>query len=340
MAVADYILRKIVAMDIENANTLDSRPNGSLELSMAPLQGYTTAEYRQAHHTVFGGNTTYYAPFLRLEGGKPDKRAMRDIMPENNQGLMLVPQVICCDVREFEILVENVLALGYGRIDINMGCPFVLQTKRGRGAGLLAHPEKLEQIVGLMSQIKQCRFSVKMRLGLDKVSQGLRAIEILNRCNLQHVTVHPRLATHQYKGQPDMQSFEQMMRASANRIVYNGDVVTDLQIVELAERFQLLKGIMVGRGLLMRPWMLSQFYGGEIETDLRLLELHDVYRRLIAVRLAGAVQLLQHLKAFWQYPSANLSDKTAKCIRKSTSIARYDAIISGLRNARLHPNLL
>ena len=50
-----------------------------LKILFAPLQGYTTGIYRKAHAEIFGGVDAYYAPFLRIENGKPREKDLRDL---------------------------------------------------------------------------------------------------------------------------------------------------------------------------------------------------------------------------------------------------------------------
>ena len=54
-----------------------------LKVLFAPLQGYTTSIYRKAHAEIFGGVDAYYAPFLRIEYGKPREKDLRDLQNRN-----------------------------------------------------------------------------------------------------------------------------------------------------------------------------------------------------------------------------------------------------------------
>ena len=61
---------------------------------------------------------------------------MRDASLVNDSTSKIIPQVIAKESCELDFLVSSMLAMGHNRIDINMGCPFPLQTKKCRGAGL------------------------------------------------------------------------------------------------------------------------------------------------------------------------------------------------------------
>ena len=69
---------------------------------MAPLQGYTEAEYRRAFADVYGAPDVCYTPFLRMEKGEAARRTLRDINSPLNAGTNTVPQIIFRDAAEFE----------------------------------------------------------------------------------------------------------------------------------------------------------------------------------------------------------------------------------------------
>ena len=147
------------------------------KIEFAPLQGYTDAIYRTIHNKVFGGINCYYSPFIRLEKGEVRQKDIKDILPENNENINLVPQIIVNSNEEFLKLTESVSNLGYKRIDINMGCPFPLQTKKGRGAAILQNTKHLEDIVETSQDSIADSLKVKQdamesgRIELQKISQ-------------------------------------------------------------------------------------------------------------------------------------------------------------------------
>ena len=65
-----------------------------MDIHFAPLQGYTDDVYRRLHHQLIGGIATYTTPFLRVEGGGVRSKDLRDVDPEHNQGVLVVPQLI------------------------------------------------------------------------------------------------------------------------------------------------------------------------------------------------------------------------------------------------------
>ena len=289
-------------------------------IAFAPLQGYTDCIYRRAHHECVGGVDEYYTPFVRIEKGEVRKKDLKDIDPERNAGVPTVPQVIAKDRDEFARLCDAVQGLGWKRIDLNMGCPFPMQVKAGRGSGLLQHSERVGEIAREMQRRPEMAFSVKMRLGQESAEEGMALLPIINDMPLVHVTLHPRLGRQQYKGTVDMESFGRFMEGCKHPMVYNGDIM-DLSSHSLSLLFtpfhsSIIKGVMIGRGLLARPWMLSDKEPGEV-----LKQMHSrVYRHAVE-NLCGDSQILSRLHAFWEY--IDIPHKQKKAVMKATTLSRY-----------------
>lgn len=303
-------------------------------IAFAPLQGYTDCVYRRAHWLCAGGVKEYYTPFVRLEGGKPRAKELRDIDPARNAGVPTVPQVIARDAEEFARLCDAVQTLGWRRIDLNMGCPFPLQVKAGRGCGLMQHPDCVEQIAQEMLRRPEVTFSIKMRLGQDSADEGLALLPLIDAMPLVHVTLHPRLGRQQYKGSVDLEAYLHFLDSCRHTMVYNGDI-TDIEngspqpcgsrsIEELfgATASAKQKGMMIGRGLLARPWMLT-----DKSPKAVLAAMHAELYRHATQHLCGDSQILARLHAFWEYADGYLGKKPYKAIMKSTTLPRYDEAV-------------
>ena len=285
----------------------------NIYIAFAPLQGYTDAAYRRAHHECVGGVDEYYTPFVRIEKGVVRKKDLRDTDPAVNAGVPTVPQVIAKDADEFGRLCDALQGQGWQRIDLNMGCPFPMQVKAGRGSGLLQHPDRIEEIARNMLRRPEVTFSVKMRLGQESVDEGLTVMPIVNDMPLVHVTLHPRLGKHQYKGTPDREAFVRFMESCKHPMVYNGDITN---LSHFTSPLSPLKGVMIGRGLLARPWMLSEKEPREV-----IQQMHDIVYRYAVENLCGDSQILSRLHAFWEY--MDIDRKQKKAIMKSTTLPRY-----------------
>ena len=296
-----------------------------LPIHFAPLQGFTESAYRLAHSKFAPGIHTYYTPFLRLEKGEVRAKDLRDLQTEHPYHL--VPQIIVRDVEEFNLLTKAVTELGFQEIDINMGCPYPMQTKSGRGSGILPHPEKVREILDAIKQLSQTtasapKFSIKMRLGLNSPEECLQLLPLLNDAPLTHITLHPRVGIEQYKGALDFEAFDKFYRDCKQKLIFNGDI-TDLEQMKFIEtRYPKIAGIMIGRGLLANPVLAAQYAGLPCGTAIEtLLKIHADIAADYARRLQGNAQILDKIRPFWTY--ADLPKKIRKKIEKSKTFEEY-----------------
>ena len=298
-----------------------------MEIHFAPLQGYTDDCYRRAHHRLLGGIDCYYTPFVRLEHGTAREKDLRDVRPDFNEGVPLVPQVIARDGQELSALIEVLRPMGYERLDINMGCPFTLQTRHGRGAGLLPNPEAVEDICRIVRQHEDLAFSVKMRLGLHEVDEWQRVLPILNDTPLVHICLHPRTADEEYEGMVHMDEFEAFARRCHHPLLYNGDLRTPADIERIADQYPFLKGVMIGRGLLARPSLALEYRIhhnlSASEQALHLVGLHSLLLEVYAQFIPSEAQLHQKIRTFWDYAEPTIGRKAWKKIHKAGTLRNY-----------------
>ena len=75
-----------------------------MKIYLAPLEGITGYTYRRALYQCFGGFDKYFIPFiLPNQKGHLSTREKKDIMPENNEGMYAVPQILTknAEVQDF-----------------------------------------------------------------------------------------------------------------------------------------------------------------------------------------------------------------------------------------------
>lgn len=306
-----------------------------LPIYFAPIQGYTDDVYRRVHHKIVGGVECYYTPFVRVEVGTIRSKDIRDIAPDNNAGIPVVPQIIFNSKKEFDYLVGRIEALEYKQIDLNMGCPFPLQARHGRGSGILSHPEIVESIIEGINEHKNLQFSIKMRLGWDNNAECERIIDLLNNIDIQHITLHPRTGIQQYKGRVDMDKFRYIYEMSRNPLIYNGDIGTieDIRLIE--KEFPRLKGIMIGRGLLGCPSLATEYQQESEWSNSRrialMIEMHTALMAEYSRILQGDTQMLSKMRTFWEYSEPLIGKKPHKKIMKSGNFKNYILAVNELK---------
>ena len=85
-----------------------------MHIYFAPLEGITTYPYRNLHHKYFGGVEKYFTPFLAPgpEQGMSVKE-MRDVLPENNAGIPVVPQILTFIITVFVCIGAHITNIQY-----------------------------------------------------------------------------------------------------------------------------------------------------------------------------------------------------------------------------------
>lgn len=296
-----------------------------MKIYAAPLQGFTEAPWRSAHARVFGGADCYFTPFIRVEGGGVRRRDMADAVSELNEGVNVVPQAIFSGVEELRIVVDLLRSHGINRVDLNMGCPFPPQCRKGRGAALLVRKETVADVARYVtSEAADISFSVKMRIGLDRPDQWREVMPLLNAMPLHHIAVHPRMASQQYSGEIRHEEFAALLGESAHPVIFNGDLDSVEKIREVHERYPSAAGVMIGRGLLAQPHLAALCRGEEVADPLAgALEMHDMILKHYAATLCGQSQVLAKIKPFWEYLEGLAGRKACKVIRKAGNMERY-----------------
>ena len=287
----------------------------------APLQGVTDSVWRMAQHEVFGGVDAYYAPFMRVERGEVRRKDLRDVNPERNEGIMLIPQILACQPNHALMMVEALRQMGYRRIDINLGCPFPPIALHRKGSGMLAYPELAGELFKALATVEGVEYSVKMRLGWDGSDQWRDILPLMDIIKPINIAVHPRTGKQQYKGELDIEQFETLLAASPWPVVYNGNLRTIEDIEQTTQRYPTLAAVMVGSGLAADPGLLAP---DATPDDYR--RFHDLLVEGYCEQLnGGEAQLVRHLQDIWQTFLPCTGHKLFKAIRKSRTLEQYQS---------------
>jgi len=278
----------------------------------------------------------YYAPFMRVEHGEVRRKDLRDVDPERNTGITLIPQILACQPDHALMMVEALKHMGYIRIDINLGCPFPPIALHRKGAGMLAYPELVETMFKALATVGDVEYSVKMRIGWDQNDQWRDILPLMDIIKPVSIAIHPRTGKQQYKGELDIEQFEALLAASPWPVVYNGNLRTVEDIQEIIQRYPTLAAVMVGSGLAANPGMFSP---DAMPDDYR--RFHDLLVEGYTQQLnGGEAQLVRHLQDIWQTFLPGTSHKLFKAIRKSRTLEQYEAAATAALNdveAALHP---
>ena len=106
-----------------------------MKFYLAPMEGLTGYVFRNAHRECFGEMDRYFTPFLASK--KLSSKEKKEVLPENNSGIDVVPQILTNKAEEFIFIVRQLEQRGYTEVNLNLGCPSGTVTSKNRGAGFL-----------------------------------------------------------------------------------------------------------------------------------------------------------------------------------------------------------
>lgn len=302
-------------------------------LILAPMRGVTTVHYRKAFVRHFGGLDAEMAPFITTVPAETiHPRLLRDVLPENNSDLPLIPQLLSKSAGEFITMARALHDLGYEEVNWNLGCPHKPIRNKGRGSGLLPHPDQVDALLTDICADSPCRVSVKVRLGVSSQSELLKLIPVLNRHPLSEVIIHPRTAEQMYDGTVDLDAFAEAYERIEHPVCYNGDIHSLAFFQSVETRFPEIERFMLGRGLLANPFLCEQIRSRspEIENATeRLKAFHDEVLENYRSVIDGDLPMLGKMKEFWSYPSQHLSNgrKFLKKVKKCHRLTTYQQIV-------------
>lgn len=292
----------------------------------APMEGITGHIYRGIHRRMFGGADKYFTPFIMPnQNHSLTTRERRDILPENNVIADTVPQLMTSNAEHFIWAAGLLRDMGYREVNLNLGCPSRTVVSKGRGAGFLAHPDEIDRFLDSIFSAADMNISIKTRIGCESAELLPRLIAIFNKYPISEITVHPRLQADYYRGAPDMDAFAYFLEASANPIVYNGDLFTREDAARFSERFHAVRRLMLGRGAVADPSLPRALHGGRPLELAELMAFHDALLDGYMAELRDPVTALFRMKELWTYMGALFKDSQPclKRIRKAAKLEVY-----------------
>ena len=290
----------------------------------APMEGLTDSIYRRLHHKFFPGVDRYYMPFLSPTVHRTlTHREDRELPFAHTEVLHAVPQLLTKVPEDFLWAAGQCAERGYDEVNLNIGCPSGTVVSKGKGSGMLRDPDTLDRFLEAVFRDSPLPISVKTRLGLERPEEFPPILEILNRYPIRELTIHPRVRKQFYDGSVDMDMFRHAAAHSTNPLCYNGDITSLSQVETIQKEFPHVEAMMIGRGLVADPGMLS---GG---TDAQALEgfMNALLESYIEA-FGGSRNAMFRLKENWGFLHSRFEgcDKLWKRLRKTTDLEEYRAI--------------
>ena len=304
-----------------------------MQLYLAPLQGLTDWIFRESYAEHIGQFDKTFTPFVRMQGGEFYRPSQcNDLLPAHNTFQKPVPQFLGKDVESFKRFEELCHEHGYTEANLNMGCPFPMVTGKRLGAGLLAHPAEVRQLLEGIFAETNLKISIKCRLGQENSSEFEQLVPIFNAFPLEEIIIHPRIGKQQYKGEADTEAFARYAKQLNKPVCYNGDILNVVDVARIQELAPQVDRLMIGRGILQNPFLLAEIRQQELTQNEKTKMLRNFHIALIEhskQKYSGDLHFLKRFEELWSYHEQGFENghKIYKLVKKCKTLAQYEAVV-------------
>lgn len=229
---------------------------------LAPMVGLTHVSLRRLILSYMPQNASTHWPTEMLNSRRlPNENLQKT--PEtlrHSSESFLVPQILGNEEKAISLSVQRLVnEWGASGIDINMGCPVQKALKHNYGVSLMGDVEYAANVVRMTKRHSTVPVSVKLRaVGSSKsVVQLIDFVSRLVDAGADWITLHPRTAEQQRRGQADWSQIAALKQALKVPVIGNGDVQVAEDVFQMLSKTGADK-VMVGRALAARPWLMWQ----------------------------------------------------------------------------------
>lgn len=310
-----------------------------MKIYFAPLEGVTGHIFRNTYEKLYGQVDKYFAPFISpSEKYVMIPKELKDLSPENNSNYYLVPQILTSRADLFINAANELKALGYKEINLNLGCPSGTVCSKGKGAGFLKDPNGLKSFfedVYTYADNNQLEISVKTRIGYEDPDEFYNLVNIFNEFPISELIVHPRIRTDYYKGDVRQEYYKYALENVKCPLVYNGNIFSKENYDNLCNYLnQDIDTVMLGRGLIGNPELINELNSGSHEIDYnRFWKLHDTLYHEYQKIMSPDINVLYKMKELWTFWKIIFEDneREIKKLLKTKKYAEYEAILRTLK---------
>ncbi len=231
---------------------------GQIELKsrviLAPMAGVTDLPFRKI--------VREFGDFLMFSEMVASQAVIRNVMRthkmmDNADDPLTSVQIVGADPSVMADAAKLSCDLGAKFLDINMGCPVKKIVKSDAGSALMKNEKLAAKIIESVVNAVPIPVTLKMRLGWDFEHKNATTIaRIAEKVGIQMVTIHGRTRSQLYSGKANWSDIRSVKEAVNIPVIANGDIV-DAESARIALEKSQADGVMIGRGALGKPWILS-----------------------------------------------------------------------------------
>jgi len=195
-------------------------------------------------------------PFVRITAHPPVPRHLAALVPDRERDTTAL-QLLGVDRDNLAEAARLLSEAGAMLIDFNLGCPSRQVVRKGAGAGLLAKPAQVAELLQALRGQTRGSLSVKMRVGLDDADSCLELARLAEAAGVDYLVLHPRSRRQGYGGVADWTWVKVVTQQLRIPVVGNGDLWYADDALELM-RATGCRAVMLARPALRNPWIFGQ----------------------------------------------------------------------------------
>lgn len=209
-----------------------------------------------------------------MRGERQEWSLIRRHSSESIFGVQLAGAHVDTLTRAVQLLTDPQNEISVDFIDLNVGCPVDLITKKGMGCALVNRPSHLTQLLrGMVDTAQHLPITVKLRIGAQDFSNKLAEVPVerrgtihkdilphLSELGVSAATIHGRSHRQRYLRAADWQYIAHCGALLAEHnipLIGNGDIYNWEEAQQHFEHDH-VTALMIARSALIKPWLFRE----------------------------------------------------------------------------------
>ncbi|BAT53058.1 transcriptional regulator [Nostoc sp. NIES-3756] len=250
--------------------------------ALAPMQDVTNLWFMKVI-AQYGSPDYFFTEYFRVNETSRLSHSILASITENDTGRPVFAQMIGESIPDLVRTAKELCNYNIAGVDLNMGCPAPRIYRKKAGGGLLLSPEKVDRILAELRQAVSDRpLTVKMRIGFDNTDTFYEILDLINRHNIDLLSLHGRTVKDMYHGVVKYDLIAEAVKRVDCPVLANGNIHSATHALSVLAQTG-AAGVMVGRWAIGNPWLFHQIrqaLRGEAITPVPLVKVRDYIERL------------------------------------------------------------